>query len=126
MAENTTSVRTRNEAIRNAMLTSLIDFLYTRDEEVLITGSNEIAVPVVDSAGDEKFVVITVKVPTGSRDGEPYDGYSVAEDYKLHLDEKAAKAAEAAKRKAEKIERDRKAREERAKAKAERKAQSEG
>ena len=63
-------------------------------EEVLRVGSNEIALPVVDTDGNEKWMVLTFKVPTGSRDGDAYDGYSMAEDYQMKQAEKAAKAAE--------------------------------
>ena len=70
-------------------------------EEVLRVGSNELALPVVDTDGNERWLVVTFKVPTGSRDGDPYDGYSMAEDYQMKLTEKAEKAA-AKKAKAEK------------------------
>ena len=55
-------------------------------------GSNEIALPVVDEDGNEKWLVLTFKVPTGSRDGDAYDGYSMAEDYQMKQAEKKAKA----------------------------------
>ena len=65
------------------------------EEEILRVGSNEIAIPVVDSEGNEDYIVIVVKIPTGSRlDGEPYDGYAVAEDYAMKQEEKARKAEE--------------------------------
>ena len=67
-------------------------FLKENDEDVLRTNSNEVAIPCVDEEGNEKFVVFVVKVPTGSRDGEEYDGYAVAESYALKLKEKAEKA----------------------------------
>ena len=54
---------------------------------------------------------MTVKVPSGSRDGDAYDGYSMAEDFAMKMAEKKAKAEEAAAKKAAKIERDRKMRE---------------
>lgn len=89
----------------------LIDF------EVLTTGSNEICVPIVGSDGEEGYVVLTFKIPKGSRDGEPYDGYEVAKDYAFHLEEKARKDKERAEAKAKKIERDKKMREEKRKVK---------
>ena len=64
------------------------------EDEVLVVGANELAVPVVDTEGNEKWIVLTIKVPTGSRDGDAYDGYAMAEDYQLKLANKAAKAAE--------------------------------
>lgn len=85
--------------------------------DVLSTGSNEICVPIVGSDGEEGYVVLTFKIPKGSRDGEPYDGYEVAKDYAFHLKEKARKDKERAEAKAKKIERDKKLREEKRKQK---------
>ena len=59
---------------------------------VLRVGSNEIALPVVDDDGNEKWLVLTFKVPTGSRDCDAYDGYSMAEDYQMKQTEKKIKA----------------------------------
>ena len=61
--------------------------------------------------GDE--VLRTFKVPTGSRDGEPYDGYGVAESYKLKCKEKVEKAKKSAELKAKKIAKDKAIREKR-------------
>lgn len=116
----TTSKRKLNEALRTAYVERVKALLESVNEEVLVVGSNELAVPCKDSEGNEEFVVITLKVPTGTREGEPYDGYSAATDYAFHLQEKAKKAEEAKVAKAKKVERDRKAREAKAKAKAER------
>ena len=99
------------DALRNSYLEKLTNFLRSNNEEVLITGTNEFALPCVDSEGNDEFIVVTVKVPTGSRDGDAYDGYSMAEDFAMKMAEKKAKAEEAAAKKAAKIERDRKMRE---------------
>lgn len=112
-----------HEGIRNKFLALITDFLTNADEEVLRTKSNEISIPTLDEDGNEEFIVITFKVPTGSRDdGEAYDGYAVAEQYaeKVAKDEERAKAE--AEKKAKKIERDRAQREARAKARAEHEA----
>ena len=66
----------------------------SQEDEVLVVGANELAIPVVDTEGNEKWIVLTVKVPTGSRDGDAYDGYAMAEDYQLKLANKAVRAAE--------------------------------
>ena len=87
-------------------------------EEVLRVGSNELALPVVDTDGNERWLVVTFKVPTGSREGDPYDGYSMKEDYEMKLAEKAAKA-EAKAAKAEKDKAKREAKKAEAKAEAE-------
>ena len=105
-----------NDEIKVRFLEDVTEHLTNVGEEVLRTGSNEIALPVLDEEGNEKWLVLTFKVPTGSRlDNEPYDGYSVAEDYKMKCEEKVAKA----KAKAEKAEKDKAKREAKSKEKAE-------
>lgn len=99
------------DVIRNKFMDNVQTMIENQDYEVLDTGSNEICVPIVNAEGDEAYLVITFKIPKGSRDGEAYNGYDVARDFKMKCDEKARKVAEAEKKKAEKIERDRKARE---------------
>lgn len=103
------TVKAMNEEIKANYLGLVGDYLANENgEEVLRVGSNEIAMPIVDEAGNEKWIVLTFKIPTGSRDsGEPYDGYSMAEDYKMKCEAKVAKA----KAKAEKAEKDKAKRE---------------
>lgn len=83
-------------AIRNTMLENImkmIDSEYATD--ALPVSASEIAVPVVDEEGNEKFALIKVSIPRGTRNGDggytPYDGYAAAEDYKLDLADKADK-----------------------------------
>ena len=107
-----------DEEIKVRFLEGVSEHLENVGEEVLRVGSNELALPVVDADGNERWLVVTFKVPTGSRDGDPYDGYSMKEDYEMKLAEKAAKQAE----KDAKAAKD-KARREKAKAEAEAKAE---
>ena len=104
-----------NEEIKVRFLDGVAEHLTQVGEEVLRTGSNEIALPVLDEDGNEKWLVLTFKVPTGSRDGDAYDGYSMAEDYKMKQEEKAEKA----KARAEKAAKDKAKREAKSKEKAE-------
>lgn len=104
-----------NEEIKVRFLDGVGEHLTNAGEEVLRVGSNEIALPVVDEEGNEKWLVLTFKVPTGTRDGDAYDGYSMAEDYQMKLADKEAKA----KAKAEKAAKDKAKREAKAKEKAE-------
>lgn len=113
-----TSRKNLREEIKKHYVEVISEMLH--EEEVLRVGSNEIAFPVVDKEGNEDFVVLTVKIPTGSRDGDPYDGYAMAQEYEMKLQSKAEKAKAAAEKKAKKIEKDKKMREAKAKAKAER------
>lgn len=113
------SEKSLREGLRRKYLDLVSQFLADKGEEVLVTGTNEIAIPCTDDEKNDEFVVITFKVPTGSRDGDAYDGYSMAEDFSMKQKEKAEKAAIAAAKKAEKIARDKAFREQKAKAKAE-------
>ena len=100
------SRKVEREILRNEYLNKIIDF-FRNDEDVLRVKSNEIAIPVVGCEGNEDFIVITVKVPTGANKGlEPYDGYEMAQDYEMKLVEKEHKKIEAEKKKAEKIRKD--------------------
>ena len=107
-----------HDALRVRYMTAVKTFLEAQGDEVLRTNSNEFALPCVDEEGNEEFIVLTFKVPTGSRDGEPYDGYGEAEAFEMKATEKAEKAKEAAEKKARKVERDKAQREAKAKAKA--------
>ena len=83
-----------DEEIKLRFLEGVKEHLENCGEEVLMVKSNEIALPVLDSEGEERWIVLTFKVPTGERGGDAYDGYSMAEDYQMKLAEKAAKQAE--------------------------------
>lgn len=101
------SRKVEREIIRNEFLSMVAEFLSNKGEEVLRVKSNEVAIPVVGCEDNEDFLVITFKVPTGANKGtEPYDGYSMAEEYELKLKEKSEKAKANAEKKAKKIARD--------------------
>lgn len=101
------SRKIERELLRNEYLKDLISHYEEKGEEVLRAKSNEIAIPVVGCEGNEDFIVITVKVPTGANKGlEPYDGYAMAEEYEMKLKEKEAKAKANAEKKAKKIAKD--------------------
>ena len=121
MAKEKTNNQLNNE-LREKYRNILKDFFTKEGEEVLVTNTNEIAIPTLDSSRREKYVVIKVMVPNGSRDGEPYDAYSVAEAFGIHTEEQAAKKRIAEEKKAKKIAADEKRRAEQARLKAEREA----
>ena len=112
-----TSNKKLNDELRNKYLEVLKTFFGESGEEVLITGTNEICLPCVDSEQNDKFIQIVVKVPTGSRDGDAFDGYSLAEDFQIKQNLKAQKKKEDEEKKKKKIERDKKLREEKKKPK---------
>ena len=99
----------KNDEIRNKFMTKFRNAF--TDEEILQTNSNELCLPWVDEEGKEGYITITFRIPKGSRDGEQYDGYLLAEDYQRKVEEKKRLAAEKAEAKARKIELDKKRRE---------------
>lgn len=80
------------------------------DTDALTVSASELAIPCLDEEGNEKFVLIKVSIPRGTRNGEggydPYDGYAVAEDYAQDCMEKAQKKADAEAKKQAKIAKD--------------------
>ena len=101
------SRKMEREFLRNEYLEKVIESFVQIGDEVLKVKSNEIAIPVVGCEGNEDFIVITVKVPTGANKGmEPYDGYSEAEDYEMKLKEKERKEKEKEEKKKKKMARD--------------------
>lgn len=108
MADNKKQLR---EAIRAQYMEKVKAFLTEQEDEVLVVGSNEFAIPVVRSDGEEDYIVLTFKMPTGSRDGDGYDGYAMAEDYAFKLEEKRKKAEAAAAAKEKKMAKDKARRE---------------
>jgi hypothetical protein len=83
------------------------------DKQIEVVGSGEIAIPVVDAEGNDKYPKIKVSIPRGTRNGEggyiPYDGHEAAVAYKEEREskaqeravKKAMKEAERGKRKSE-------------------------
>jgi hypothetical protein len=102
------SRKVERELLKAEYLKAISDYLReNQGDEILRVKSNEIAIPVVGCEGNEDFIVVTVKVPTGANKGlEPYDGYEMAQDYQMKLSEKEKKKIEVEKKKAEKIRKD--------------------
>jgi len=92
-------------ALRNKILEVIAKALEEHfNADVMDVSASELTMPAVDAEGNEKFGLIKVSIPRGTRvDGgyQPYDGYAAHEEWEL---DKADKADKAAKRK-EKAER---------------------
>lgn len=98
-------------AIRNRFLNLISDLISEELEmDVLPVSASELAIPCLDDEGNEKWALIKVSIPRGTRNGaggyDPYDGYAVAEDYRIDCEEKAQKKADAEVKKQAKIARD--------------------
>lgn len=108
------SKATLENAIRNDFLTAIAAFISEKYEtDALPVSASELAVPTVDAAGNEKFALIKVSIPRGTRNGTggytEYDGYKAHEVYQGDVEKATArKAAIAARKLAEEQERERK------------------
>lgn len=99
--------------LRNDVLSTITAALGPKYEtDILGVGVGEIALPLVDAEGNEKFVLVKVSVPRGTRKAggyEPYDGYQAKEDFEAENDRKAKeKEARRIKKEDEEKERERK------------------
>ncbi len=97
--------------LREDYVERIVDFFTESGEDVGYIASNAIAFPVVDKAGNEKWITIRISVPKGERNGEPYDGYAEIADYEFKQKIKADKAEQAKFEKEKKIASDTKTRE---------------
>jgi hypothetical protein len=92
------SKATLENKLRTKFLSFVSDTISQEMEtDVLPVSASELAIPCLDEEGNEKFVLIKISIPRGTRNGvggyDPYDGYAANEAY---LDEIASKAQERA------------------------------
>ena len=97
--------------LRNTFLSFISDHVTNEyNSDVLRVSASELAIPCLDDEGNDKFVLIKVSIPRGTRNGaggyDPYDGYAVAEDYELECKEKAEKKEASEAKKQAKIAKD--------------------
>lgn len=83
-------------AIRNRFLSFIAQTISQEMEiDALPVSASELAIPCLDDEGNEKWALVKVSIPRGTRNGsggyDPYDGYAAAEDFAADLEEKAAK-----------------------------------
>lgn len=102
------SKATLENNLRNYVLSCIKELIENGlESEALPVSASEIAVPLIDDEKNEKFVLIKVSVPRGTRNGQgsydPYDGYAASEAYLLEQESKAQeKAVKKAMKEAEK------------------------
>ena len=70
------------EQVKEQYMAKLMAIL-GEQEDVGVTAANEFNFPIVDAEGNEDFIVVKLVIPTGTRDGEPYDGYGAREDFAI-------------------------------------------
>ena len=94
-------------AIRNDLLAAIAEVLSKKlDTDVMPVSASELAIPVLDAEGNEKYALVKVSIPRGTRNGnggyDAYNGYSAAEDYKAELEKRKARKIASEQRKADK------------------------
>ena len=92
--------------LRNRTLERVTNFFSADGEDAQQTKTGTIMFPAVDEFGAECFVTITVQIPKGSREGEAYDGYAEAENYRMETKAKQEEKLAKEKQKQKKISRD--------------------
>lgn len=97
--------------LRNTYLDMISEMISNQVEtDALPVSASELAIPCLDEEGNEKWVLIKVSIPRGTRNGEggydSYDGYAAAEDYAIDLQEKAEKKKATEEKKQAKIAKD--------------------
>lgn len=110
------------DKVRESVMEKVGELFGKMEYDVLRTGSQELCIPIIGEDNEEGYLVVTFKVPKGSRDGDVYDGYVMAEDYKMRCEAKVENKKEADKKKAAKIMKDEEMRRQKAGIKAKRKA----
>lgn len=95
------------DSLRTQWVKTFKEFLeQTCNTDVCQTAAGTLMFPVVDAAGEDRWVKLSVIIPKDATEEDGTDGYSLAQEYDLKLQaavdrkEKAAKAAEARKAKA--------------------------
>nr|DAJ63437.1 MAG TPA: hypothetical protein [Caudoviricetes sp.] len=85
-------IKTSTQAeIREKAIFDISAIYRARGDDIQRIKSNAFAVPQVTDEGAEYWLEVTVKIPRGGRDGVEYDGYELAQEYAMKLDEKAEK-----------------------------------
>lgn len=90
-----TKAQLENE-LRSALIQSINNMIEQEYQtDALPVSTSELAVPLLDSNGNEAWAIIKVSIPRGTRNGNggyiPYDGYAISEIYKEEMEEKQKK-----------------------------------
>lgn len=109
----------KSEVVKMDFMQKVKNFLESEGEAVLQIKSGTYSIPWALN-GDEGYLNITFSVPKGTREGDLFDGYEEAENYRLESEAKAKAKAEREEKKQKKMEKDRLAREKEKAKKAER------
>lgn len=92
--------------VRNEILNEVLNFLSEKYGDTVVIASNALAVAVVGEDGEEGWVKGVFSIPTGTRDGDEFDGFAEADNYALEQKAKKEKAEEAKRKKEAKMKKD--------------------
>lgn len=83
----------KSELVKMDFMQKVKNFLESEGESVLQIKSGTYSIPwALD--GDEGYLNLTFSVPKGTREGDLFDGYEEAENYRLESEAKAKAKAE--------------------------------
>ena len=88
------------DALRAEWTEKLMAYVYAHDTDVCQTAAGTFMFPVVDAAGEDRWVKVSVIIPKDASEDDGTDGYSLAREYQLKQ-EAARERARKAKEKAE-------------------------
>ena len=92
------------EEVRAKILKVVSDALVASGvDRIGMSAGNTVVVPVQSADGEDGFATVTVTIPSGSKDGTPYDGDDAIAEYAEKQKQKAEQTALREKAKAEKL-----------------------
>lgn len=94
-----TSQKQITDALRANWTKEFMDFVARQDTDVCQTAAGTFMFPVVDAAGEGRWVKVSVIIPKDANENDGTDGYSLAHEYKLKqnaAEERARKREEEA------------------------------
>ena len=93
-----TSQKKLTDSLRAGWTATFMEFVDNNfDTDVCQTAAGTFMFPVVDAAGEDRWVKVSVIIPKDANEDDGTDGYSLAQEYKLKQDaaeERARVAAE--------------------------------
>lgn len=87
------------DSLRAEWTEKFMAYVYAHDTDVCQTAAGTFMFPVVDAAGEDRWIKVSVIIPKDANEEDGTDGYSLAHEYKLKQDaakERARKREEEA------------------------------
>lgn len=74
------------DALRAEWTEKFMAYVYAHDTDVCQTAAGTFMFPVVDAAGEDRWVKVSVIIPKEANEEDGTDGYSLAREYQLKVD----------------------------------------